>query len=143
MSANAIDNSNLKNYRDDSGTTGFVPGLTYSWDQEAEEIDFVDASTFPSGVALKKTKISVFDKFSGQVNGFILPNSGSDSGHDHDTTIDVSDLDASKGLDVKATVIADDNMLVADGGAYNIATAGSLGSWDAQKNADPDAGVIA
>jgi hypothetical protein len=137
MSANAIDNSNLKNYRDDAGTTGFVPGLTYAYDQDAQEIDFTDASTFPSGVALKKTKISVHDKFGGEVRGFILPNSGSDSGHDHNTTIDVSDLDTSKPLDVKATVIGDDDMLVADGGAYNIGTAGSVASWDVQKNADP------
>ncbi|MFL5808615.1 MAG: hypothetical protein ACJ749_03785 [Flavisolibacter sp.] len=141
MSANAIDNSNLKNYRDDRGTTDFVPGLTYAWDQEAEEIDFTDASTFPSGVALKKIHLHVHDKFGGEAVGYIYPNSGSDSGHDHNTTVDVSDLDASKGLDVKATVIGDDNMLVADGGAYNIAASGSLGSWDAQKNADPEAGV--
>jgi hypothetical protein len=79
----------------------------------------------------------VHDKFGGEVRGFILPNSGSDSGHDHNTTIDVSDLDTSKPLDVKATVIGDDDMLVADGGAYNIGTAGSVASWDVQKNADP------
>jgi hypothetical protein len=136
MAANAIDNSNLKNYRDDSGTTGFVPAVTYAWDQDAEEIDFTDGSTFPSGVALKKIHLHVHDKFGGEAVGYIYPNSGSDSGHDHNTTVDVSDLDASKGLDVKATVIGDDDMLVADGGAYNIGTAGSLGSWDSQKNAD-------
>lgn len=136
MPANAIDNSNLTNYRDDSGTTGFVPAVTYAWDQNAEEVDFTDGSTFPSGVALKKIKVSVHDKFGGQVNGFVLPASGSDSGHDHTTTLDVSGLDASKGLDVKATVLADDDMLTADGGAYNIGASGSIGNWDSQKNAD-------
>lgn len=131
---NAIDNSNLLNYRT-GDTEGFTPGLDYAYDANAAEIDFTDTSSFPSGKALKKTKIQVFDKFGGEVRGFILPASGSDSGHDHETTISVSTLDRSKGLDVKATVICDDDMLVADGGAYNIGAAGSLGSWDAQKNA--------
>lgn len=130
---NAIDNENLLNYRT-GDTVDFIPGLSYSYDANAAEIDFTDTSTFPSGKALKKTKIQVFDKFGGEVRGFILPDTGSDSGHDHETTISVSTLDRSKPLDIKATVICDDDMLVADGGAYNIGSAGTLGSWDKQKN---------
>jgi hypothetical protein len=138
MSANAISNDNLTNYRDDSGTTDFVPAVTYAYDADAGEIDFTDHSTFPSGVAVKKVKVAVYDKFGGEARGFILPDTGSDSGHDGTTTVDVSDLDSSKPFDVKVTVIADDDMLVADGGAYNIGAAGSIGSWDAQKNAKPE-----
>jgi hypothetical protein len=135
MGANAVDNSNLKNLGRDSNTTGFVPSVTFEYDASAKEVDFTEASAFPSGVALKKTRVSVHDKSGGQVDGFILPAEGSDSGHDGTTTLDVSSLDLSKPLDVKATVIADDDMLVADGGAYNIGAAGEVGSWDIQKNA--------
>lgn len=131
---NAIDNSNLKNYRS-SERDGFVPSVAYEYDQEAAEIDVTDNSTFPSGKALKKVKIQVFDKFSGEVRGYILPTEGSDSGHDGETTIDVSDLNRSKPLDIKATVIVDDDKLIADGIAKDIGTAGELGEWDIQKNA--------
>lgn len=131
---NAIDNSNLLNYRTQD-TVDFVPSLTYAWDQNAQEIDFTDASSFPNGVALKGVKIQVFDEFGGEVRGWIGAALGSGSGHDGETTIDVSTLDASKGLAAKATVIADDDMLVADGIAKPLLTAGSLSSWDKQKNA--------
>lgn len=132
--SNAIDNSNLKDYRGDQGTAGFVPAVSYAYDANAAEVDVTDASAFPTNVALKKVKVSVYDKFGGEVRGFIYPVSGSDSGHDGTTTIGVSSLDRSKPLDIKATVIADDDMLVADGGAYNIGAAGDIGSWDIQKN---------
>lgn len=130
----AIDNTNLVNYRN-SERDDFVPAVSFEYDVNAAEIDFTDSSTFPSGVALKKTKIQVFDKFGGEVRGFIVPVSGSDSGHDGETTVSVSSLDRSKPLDIKATVIADDDKLIADGGAYNIGTSGELSSWDKQKNA--------
>lgn len=138
MSANAIDNSNLKNYRDDAGTTGFVPTVSYVYNAVDKEIDLTHTSDFPSGTALKKVQIQVHDKFGKQVNGSITP--PVDSGDDAETTIDVSTLDNSKGLDIKATVISDDGggvglNMVADGSAYNIQAAGNLGSWDIQKNA--------
>ena len=131
----AVSNENLKNYRDDAGTTGFVPAVTYEYDAAAAEIDFEENSAFPAGVALKKTILRVHDKAGNEVRGFILPAAGSDSGHDGETTIDVSSLDRSKPLDITATVIADDDKLVADGGAYNIGAAGNIGGWDTQKNA--------
>lgn len=131
----AIDNTNLTGYRSDLGTTGFSPVVTYAYDSGAEEVDFTNSSTFPSGVAVKKVIVNVHDKFGNSARGFILPVSGGDSGHDGDTTVDVSGLDASQGLDVTATVIADDDKLIADGSAYNIGAAGSLSNWDKQKNA--------
>lgn len=130
-----IDNSNLLDYRDDQGTSGFTPGVSYVYDSANEEVDVTDASVFPSGVSLLRIHVRVHDKFGNQANGEIENPDGSDSAGDHTDTIDVSGLDASKGLDITATVVADDGMLVADGGAYNIGASGSLGSWDKQKNA--------
>lgn len=131
----SIDNSNLLNYRANNGTTDFVPAVSYAYDADAQEVDFTEASTFPSGVALKKTIVRVHDKFGNEVRGFIYPTSGSDSGHDGETTVSTAGLDSSKPFDITATVIADDDKLVADGSAYNIGEAGDLGNWDAQKNA--------
>lgn len=135
MAANAVSNDNLKNYRDDQGTTGFTPGVNYTYDASAKEVDVSDGSVFPSGVSLLKTLVRVCDKFGGEVRGTITNPNGSESGDDRTATIDVSSLDASKGLDMMATVIGDDGHLIADGGAYGLQTAGSLSSWDAQKNA--------
>jgi hypothetical protein len=135
MAANAINNDNLLDYRDDQGTSGFSPGLNYVYDAANAEVDVTDASVFPSGVSLLRIHVRVHDKFGGQVNGEVENPDGSDSAGDHTATIDVSSLDRSKPLDITATVVADDGMLVADGGAYNIGASGSLGSWDKQKNA--------
>lgn len=131
----AIDNTNMLDYRDDMGTSGFTPGVTYTYDAAAKEIDAVDASSFPDGVSLLRTHVRVHDKFGGQVNGEIENPDGSESAADRNTTIDVSSLNLSKPLDITATVVADDGKLVADGGAYNIGAAGELGSWDKQRNA--------
>lgn len=135
MSANAIDNANLLNHRDDQGTTGFNPAVTFDYDASAKTVEAVDASEFPSGVALKKTIVRVHDKFGGEVRGTLSPGTGSGSGENAEATINVATLDASKGLDITATVIADDNKLVADGSVQNINASGSVSSWDKQKNA--------
>lgn len=134
MSANAIDNSNLLDYRGDQPSE-FVPGVNYTYDATAAEVDVVDASVFPSGVSLLRTHVRVHDKFGGHVNGEIENPDGSESAPDRTATINVSSLNRSKPLDITATVVGDDGQLVADGGAYNIGAAGSLGSWDKQKNA--------
>ncbi len=132
----AIDNSNLKSYRQSQGTVGFVPKLSYTFDAAAKELDLVHDSDFPAGVALKRVHIRVHDKFGGEVRGHITPAGGSLSPGDADTTIDLTGLDFSKPLDITATIIADDDQLVADGGAYNIGAAGEVGNWDAQRNAN-------
>jgi len=131
----AIDNSNLLDYRGDQGTADFEPAVAYTYDAQNAEVDIVDSSNFPGSVSLKKGKVQVFDKSGGEVRGEYGPATGSDSGSQTETTIDVSSLDRSKPLDIKVTVIADDDMLVADGGAYDIGAAGDIGSWDKQKNA--------
>lgn len=132
---NAISNDNLKNYRDDQGTSGFSPVVEFVFDAEAKEIDFTDRSVFPSAFSHSKTIVRVHDKFGGEVRGTIASGSGSGSGVQGEETLDVSDLDLSKPLDITCTVIADDGKTVADGGAYNIGAAGNIGSWDIQKNA--------
>jgi hypothetical protein len=130
----AIDNSNMLDYLGNQGTSEFSPGVNYVYDSVAKEIDFTDATTLPSGVSLLRTHVRASDKFGNQVAGAIENPDGSESANDRTTTLDVSSLDASKGLDITATVVADDGKLVADGGAYDIGASGSLGSWDKQKN---------
>lgn len=125
----------MLNYRADAGTVDFVPAVSYAYDAEAGEVDITNNSTFPSGVAVRVVQLKVHDKFGNDVSGFIYPVSGSDSGHDGDTTIDVSSLDTSKGLIITATVVANDGKLIADGSAHDIEAAGELGGWDKQKNA--------
>lgn len=131
----AIDNTNLTNYLESNGTEDFSPAVNYTYDAAAQEVDVQDVSSFPSGVSLEKAHIKVHDKFGNEANGYILAPGDSDSAHASDTTIDVSGLDASKGLIITATVIGSDHKLVADGSAHDIGAAGSIGSWDKQKNA--------
>lgn len=131
----AIDNTNLTNLNRDSDTTGFTPGVSFVYDATAKEIDFTDASTFPDGVSLKKTHVRVFDKSGNEVRGVINNPDGSESPGQRTTTVDVSTLDASRQLDITATVIADDDKLIADGSAINIGASGTVGRWDKQKNA--------
>lgn len=134
MSANAVSNTNLTNYRNDLGTTGFVPKVTYAYDAGAKEVDVMEDSDYPAGVALKKVVVKIHDQFGGEARGEVLPGTGS-GGNTGEKTISVSALDASRGLSISATVIADDDQLIADGSALITGTSGTLGSWDAQKNA--------
>lgn len=138
MAANAIDNSNLLDYRGDQ-PSGFVPGVDYVYDSVAAEVDVTDASVFESGHSLLRIHVRVHDKFGGQVNGEIENPDGSDSAAQHTSTINVSTLNRSKPLDITATVVGLDPtglaQVVADGGAYDIGASGSLGSWDKQRQA--------
>lgn len=136
----AIDNTNMLDYRGDQGTSEFTPGVDYVYDSTAKEVDFTDATTsLPSGVSLLRTHVRVHDKFGNTAIGSIENPDGSDSPGMRTATVSVAALDASRGLDITATVVADDGRLVADGGAYNIGASGSLGAWDKQKNGSPDA----
>ena len=140
----AIDNTNLLDYRGDQ-PSGFTPGVTYVYDSAAAEVDVTDASTFESGHSLLRIHVRVHDKFGGQVNGEIENPDGSDSAGDHTATIDVSSLNRSKPLDITATVVGVDPsglaQVAADGGAYDIGAAGSLGSWDKQRQGSPGASL--
>lgn len=131
----AIDNTNLTNYLESNGTEDFSPAVNYTYDSSAQEVDVQDVSSFPSPVTLRKVIVQVHDKFGGEATGYILPAGDSDSAHASDTTIDVSELDATKGLVITATVIGSDGKLIADGSAHDISASGSIGSWDKQKNA--------
>ncbi len=133
MAANAIDNSDMLNYRDDQGTDGFTPKVDYAYDSAAKTVTLTDDSTYPDGSFMKRVQVAVHDKFGGEVRDSIEEIPG--SGNDDEVTIDVSTLDASRGLDVTATVLVDDDKLAANGSAINIGAAGSLGAWDKHKNA--------
>lgn len=134
----SIDNTNLKNLDRDLLTTGFSPKAAYTYDAANNEVDVdVSASAFPAGVSLKRAHVYVHDKFGNHAYENIDGNIEGGSGPDTTTTIDVSSLNKSKGLDIKVTIIASDDQLVADGIATNIGAEGDVDSWDAQKGASP------
>ncbi len=126
MAAKAIDNSNLINHR---GTqpAGFTPNVSWTYDAQANEVVFSDGTTIPSGDDLQIIHCSANDKFGGEVRGSITDS-------EDNVTLDVSSLNKSKGLDIRATVLTARN-IAADGGAYNIGAAGDLSNWDVQQNA--------
>jgi hypothetical protein len=127
MAAQAIDNTNMKNW---NGVlpAGFTPVLTYAYDADAATVIVTDGSTLGAGDTLKAIHVRVHDKFGGEVRdniGALAGNTG---------TIDVSGLNRSKGLDITATITTA-KMVAADGGAYGIGAAGSVANWDIQQNA--------
>ncbi len=129
--AQAIDNSGLTNYRDRSDTSSFNPAIAYVFDANAETVTCTISTTGTTPV--EQAHIRVHDKFGGEVRGEGSANT--ESGETEQVIISTADLDASKPYDITATVLANDGKWVADGGAYNIGAAGSLGSWDKQVNA--------
>lgn len=129
MSVQAIDNSNLVNYCNDCGISGFTPAVTYVYDAGAKTVVVTDGSTIPAGDTLKKVHVRVLDDFGGEVRDAITA-----TGAGGAKTLDVSSLDASKGLKIMATVLTT-NLIAADGNAINIGAAGAIGNWDTQKNA--------
>lgn len=204
--ANAIDNTNLTTLRRDYIASGFTPSQSYAYDATNKFVKVTDASTIPSGDALKVSHIRVADDFGnevrgeinnisggagytaaptvklvggggtgatataavsgGVVTGFTITNGG--SGYTSAPTviisggggagaygtaavgsgavtgitlsaslaanIDVSSLDVSRGLKILSTILTT-GMIAADGSAYNIQAAGTIGQWDSQKNA--------
>lgn len=125
---NPIDNSNLINYR---GTqpAGFIPSVSYVYDAAAKTVTVTDGSTIPAGDTLSKVHVRIADKFGGEVRDAITVTAGPGA-----KVLDVSTLDASKGLDLRATVLTTKH-IAADGGAYGLAAAGNASSWDTQQNA--------
>lgn len=127
MGAQAISNANLKDYRGDQGTAGFVPSVTYA--VAGNNVTITDGSTIPAGDALKKVHLKLQDKFGNEVRDVITV-----TGAPGQKILSSATLDKSEPLKIVATVITNENR-VADGCAINIGAAGSLGSWDIQKNA--------
>ena len=124
----AIDNTNLKNYRDDIGTTGFTPAVDYVYDPNAKTVTVDDDSVIPSGDTYSKTRLRVCDEFGGEVRGTITAQATP-------VVLDISTLNLSGELKLTATVITANN-LVADGVAdIDGLLVGVLAFWDKQKNA--------
>ena len=126
---NAVDNTNLKNYRNDAGTTGFTPSVGYTYNAGTGDVVVTDGSTIPAGDTLKKVHLRLLDEFGGEVRDTITV-----TGAPGAKTLSASTLNKSKGLKLMATVLTT-NMLAADGNAINLAAAGNIANWDAQKNA--------
>jgi hypothetical protein len=129
MGAQAIDNSNMLNYRNSADLVGFVPAVGFVYDSEAETVVFTDGSTIPAGDTLEKVHVRVTDNFGNELRDTITV-----TGAPGAQTVDVSSLDASEGLNVMATVITTNN-IVADGSAFKIGASGNISRWDSQKNA--------
>ena len=126
----AISNANLLNvFGGQNDVAGFIPALTYTYNNATGAVVVTDASTVPAGDTLKTIKVKVFDKFGAEVKSTISALAGS-------ATLDGATLNRSEPLDIKVTVLTNLNR-VADGGAYDIMPAGAIAHWDIQKNATP------
>lgn len=71
---NAIDNANLLRLCNDCGAVGFVPSMTYSYEDGI--ITVTNASTIPAGDTLRHIKIKVHDFFGNHVVGGIVAATG-------------------------------------------------------------------
>lgn len=127
MGAQAISNANLKDYLGDQGVAGFVPNVTYA--VAGNNVTVTDGSTIPVGDTLNGVQVKLQDKFGNEVRDKITATGGGGA-----KILSSATLDKSEPLTIVATVITNNN-IVADGRAMNIGAAGSLGSWDIQKNA--------
>lgn len=125
---NPIDNSSLVGMcNNNCSVAGFTPRLTFTYD--GTNVVLQDGSTFPSGDGLKKAFFTVHDKYGKSKQSVVLL-----TGSGHAITLDVSALNANKGLDITATVITNNN-IVADGNAPMIGAAGAVSNWNQRLNA--------
>lgn len=121
----AIDNSNLIGYcKVNCSITSFLPAVSYTYDPVAKEVVVQDGSTYGAGDGLKKVHIRVLDLFGNEVRDTITA-----TGAPGVKTIDVSSLNATKGLNITATIITNVDFH-ADGSAFGIQAAGALANWD-------------
>lgn len=127
MPLSAIDNTNLVNLCNNCGAVGFLPVIAFAYDAVAKTVTLTNTSTISAGDTFLKVKVQVFDKFGGEVRGTqtVLATP---------LVIDVSTLNAAETLDIKVVELTT-GKIAADGGAYRIGAAGSIGMWDIQKNA--------
>jgi hypothetical protein len=127
----AIDNAggipgtqDLKNiFGGQTAVGGFVAGATYTYD--GTDVVVTAAVTLASGDTFKRIHVQLFDKFGKEVRAEITTVTGT-------ATLSAATLDKSRPLDLKVTITTVKNR-VADGGAYNLRAAGSVGNWDIQK----------
>lgn len=128
MGVQAIDNSGILHYRQGSCTIlGFTPKVSYAFDATAKTVTVTDASVIPAGDTFKIIHVHVHDNVGGEVDGEINAAAGN-------VAIDVSTLDLSRPLNITATLTTV-NQISADGSAYNLQAAGTLGTWLVLQNA--------
>lgn len=132
MSANAFDNTNLKDGLHLAGTpvASFVPAVTFTYglvgDPAELSIVATAAGTIPTGDTFKKAHVRVVDQFGGEVRDTITATGGGGA-----KTIDVTTLNISKPLTVLVTYITT-NGLKADGKADVSGPTGTIAYWDKQ-----------
>ncbi len=121
----AIDNSNLTGYcKANCSITSFLPKVSYTYDPVEKEVVVQDGSTYGAGDGLKKVHIKVHDNFGSEKRDTITV-----TGAGGAKTIDVSTLNASKGLNITASIITNVDYH-ADGSAFGVQSAGDLANWD-------------
>ncbi|MVT11380.1 hypothetical protein [Chitinophaga tropicalis] len=101
-----------------------MPAVSYTYDPVEKEVVVTDGSTYAAGDGLKKVHVKVHDNFGKEVRDTITV-----TGAPGAKTIDVSTLNASKGLNITATIITNVDFH-ADGSAFVIQAAGNLANWD-------------
>ncbi len=129
MSANAINNANIKDYCE-SGCiiAGFIPALTYVYNAAGATVTVTDASTLPAGDALAKLQVKITDEFGGEVRGTIAALAGNTG------AISVATLNRSKALNIQVTLVTTKH-IQSVGSAWNIGAAGSVSNWDSTAGA--------
>ena len=113
-------------YCNNCNIAGFTPGAHFAFDG-THSLTLYDTSILPAGVNFIKAKYKASDKFGNSVQGEVAL-----SGSGHTVVLNTSTLNVTKGVDIRATVIADG--IIADGGIYcvslNAAISGVLATWD-------------
>ena len=124
----ALDTGELNNdlFKRGCNCQGFIPKVTFTYTAGAVVVK--DESTFPSGDSIKRINVLAHDEFGGTKAGTIAAAGG-------EAEIDVSGLDASKGLHLTATVFST-NQCKSDGSVRNIKEAGQIGSWSENYKAE-------
>lgn len=130
---NAFDNSNLvDSLCGGCNCTGFSAAVSFVYDSGAKTIVFTDGTTYPNGANRKIVNLRVTDKNCKTVDGNIAANDGDDA-----VTVSVASLDASEGLELRATVVSDDGC-ISDGHfgriGMTLSASGSLANWDKAHN---------
>lgn len=119
----AIDNSEVLNILENSGTGAFAPLVTYSYDAGDQEIVLTEASTFADGDGLSICHLYVTDSQGKVAYDKITVAAGT-------KTIDMSTLDVTMGFNVTAMIVTT-KAYMGDLGRYGIgsvaAASGSLG----------------
>ena len=120
----AFDNANLTDKLcGNCGCPGFAPAIGYAYNASAKTVTLTEKGTAPSSDTFKNANVEIHDRFGNSVKSSITAAAGNTG------ALDVSGLNASKGLRVTATVVTNGGC-TSDGSTDLNAAAGDLANWD-------------